>query len=1073
MEKSGASLAPSSSDGSRELQCFCSVTPLTWLEVWLDNVMASVPEMAICYHENGVVQGYELLKTDDIFLLKGISEEGAPAFHPDVVQQNGLSVLRFLQENCKQDPGAYWLYKNAGEDVIQLFDLSIIPKNCSSNDCDDSSSSLPSLLHRGRSDSLYSLGTLLYRSAHRLSLSVAPNNMAKCARFFQKCLEFLDAPDHLVVRASAHEQFARLILNHNEELELASDDLPVECELTVTDAEEDSLDFLSSISESTVHEQSRLVGEEKLYDDGQNVEDLVTEASVKMTLEANAYSPRKLITEGSMDSGDLTEAVPNSSGIESSAVCKLPATNGHVVQTVAEPISSKLAAIHHVSQAIKSLRWMRQLQTIESKLMDQENESYLALGQAYKEDGQLHQALKVVELACSVYGSMPQHLEDTKFISSMNSFFSSPIKFDYTNKRTTSSNSGQEDLSSSSTHGCLSFEQFSSIYLFWAKAWTLVGDVYVEFHLAKDSTISPPAERKYSIRELKVPSEVVKEVKRLKKKLGQYTQNCSSCSLVNCSCQSDRASSGSSASSGSGDMGSVSSGRKYSKRPYAKSNAFPLLRDPEDDNLCLKMESGKVSDCGYLHQKRNGETIVQSSNTDQLVVKHMESGNLGVDDMGPILASQSNGSLRETTKVKNGGIFKYLGGPAVADAENKLSDALCCYEEASKALGGLPSSSAELQSIMKKKGWVCNELGRNRLERKELKKAEFAFVDAIKAFREVSDHTNIILINCNLGHGRRALAEEMVSKIDSLKWHPIFHNAYNHALETAKLEYSESLKYYGAAKVELNAVVEEVGSELNKLRTEVYTQFAHTYLRLGMLLAREDTTVDVYETGVMVDVHVGFTSPSGRKSRKQSRKHEISANDAIREALSVYESLGELRKQEAAYSYFQLACYQRDCCLKFLEPDHKKNNLSKGENTIIQRVKQYASLAERNMQKAMDFYRPKTHPTMYLTILIERAALSLSLSSRLHSNAMLESALSCLLEGRYVSETDLDSSKTNHLEVHAKFWNQVQMLLKKMLASVSNRCVDTGKLRELYKLSLKSTKLNQLDAMHFLRTSQS
>ncbi|CAA0827818.1 Unknown protein [Striga hermonthica] len=84
------------------------VTPLTWLEAWLDNFMASVPELAICYHENGVVQGYELLKTDDIFLLKGISDDGTPAFHPHVVQHNGLSVMRFLHENCKHDPGAYW-----------------------------------------------------------------------------------------------------------------------------------------------------------------------------------------------------------------------------------------------------------------------------------------------------------------------------------------------------------------------------------------------------------------------------------------------------------------------------------------------------------------------------------------------------------------------------------------------------------------------------------------------------------------------------------------------------------------------------------------------------------------------------------------------------------------------------------------------------------------------------------------------------------------------------------------------------------------------------------------------------
>lgn len=95
---------------------YVQVSPLSWLEAWLDNFMASVPELAICYHQDGVVQGYELLKTDEIFLLKGISEDGTPAFHPHVVQQNGLSVLRFLQENCEQDPGAYWVHI-----VVKLF----------------------------------------------------------------------------------------------------------------------------------------------------------------------------------------------------------------------------------------------------------------------------------------------------------------------------------------------------------------------------------------------------------------------------------------------------------------------------------------------------------------------------------------------------------------------------------------------------------------------------------------------------------------------------------------------------------------------------------------------------------------------------------------------------------------------------------------------------------------------------------------------------------------------------------------------------------------------------------------
>lgn len=101
---------------------------------------------------------------------------------------------------------------------------------------------------------------------------------------------------------------------------------------------------------------------------------------------------------------------------------------------------------------------------------------------------------------------------------------------------------------------------------------------------------------------------------------------------------------------------------------------------------------------------------------------------------------------------------------------------------------------------------------------------------------------------------------------------------------------------------------------------------------------------------------------------------------------------------------------------------------------------------------------------------------------------MLESALVCMLEGRHISETKSDSFGTDYHEVCAKFWGQLQMLLKKMLAMAlsantnkssavaqptpaSNRHGDSGKLRELYKMSLKSTDLSQLHAMHALWTS--
>ncbi|KAF8404225.1 hypothetical protein HHK36_009107 [Tetracentron sinense] len=767
------------------------VTPLTWHEAWLDNVMASVPELAICYHENGVVQGHELLKTDDIFLLKGVSEDGTPAFHPQVVHQNGLSVLRFLQGNCKQDPGSYWLYKSAREDGIQLFDISVHPKN--SDNHDNSSSSLPSPIHKGRSDSLFSLGTLLYHVAHRLSLSMAPNSRAKCARLFKKCLDFLDEQDHLDVHAFVHEQFARLILKCYEELELTFKPIPIESEVTVTDAEDESSDFLLDISGSI---------------DCDKVSSQVAE---------------KLLAPGGAELGDAEQTLPSSSGEDCLVVCQMSATPAHVVKTVADPISSKLAAIHHISQAIKSLGWKRQLQNNEEELIDHGNrtedrpssihtyvcvcgdgdcievcdirewlprskmdhklwklvlllgESYLALGQAYLEDGQSHQTLKVVELACSVYGSMPQHLEDAQFISSMVYSSSSQTKLNDRSKKT---RSFPDDTTKSDC----------STYLYWANVWTLVGDVYVEYHM--------------------------------------------------------------------------------------------------------------------------------------------------------------------------------------------LKTAISYYDKVKKALGGLSTGSTELQTVFRKKGWVCNELGRNRLERKELEKAEFAFADAIIAFKEVSDHTNIILINCNLGHGRRALAEEMVSKIENIKTHAVFQNAYNQALETAKLEYSESLKYYGAAKSELNAVGEGAGSVPSSLRNQVYTQFAHTYLRLGMLLAKEDIPAEVYENGAVVDFSVAYINP-----------HVEDADDSL--------------------LVFQI----------------------------------------------------------------------------------LESALSRLLEGRYVSGGPIaDSLSNDDAKVHAKFWSQLQILLKRMLvvapsgstnkSSVepqstltNNRSADIGKLKELYRMLLKPIDLSQLDAMYELWTS--
>lgn len=85
---------------------------MKWLDIWLDNVLASVPEAAVCYHLNGVVKGYELIKTDEIPFFKSLASDGSSFFHPQVVQKNASSVLQFLLKSCLKDPGKYIVRTN-------------------------------------------------------------------------------------------------------------------------------------------------------------------------------------------------------------------------------------------------------------------------------------------------------------------------------------------------------------------------------------------------------------------------------------------------------------------------------------------------------------------------------------------------------------------------------------------------------------------------------------------------------------------------------------------------------------------------------------------------------------------------------------------------------------------------------------------------------------------------------------------------------------------------------------------------------------------------------------------------
>ncbi|KAF6157931.1 hypothetical protein GIB67_015247 [Kingdonia uniflora] len=507
------------------------------------------------------------------------------------------------------------LYKDAGEDVIQLFDLSIIPKSHSSEEHDNMITAIT-----------------FYGTSSR----------AKCGRFFKKCRDFLDEQDRLVLRASAHEQFARLILKCYKELDLTSEYILLEYEARVTDVEDESSDFPMGFFESVLDDKSHSeVAEE--------------DTSGKI----NIFSRNQ---------GRHLQRIH---------LKQIPETT-HVVETITNPITSKLAAIHHVSQAIKSFRWNHQLQSADEQVghgketrdrssppiqfsvcvcgdancieicdiqewlprskMDYKlwklvlllGESYLALGQAYKEDGQLHRVLRVVNLACSIYGSMPRYLDDAQFISTMVSSGTEGLLLD--------NETLKRDISSSHIH--VSIDRFSYTYLFWANTWTFLGDVYVDFHIMRGTKLSVQPNKKLRNSELALSSKVEKK----------------------------RASSSNNGSNSSGPVRPQAYGRRSVKKTNGR----------------LEVENANGREGGYSGMRKS-DSHVQTSKTK--VDKTWETITTLATNFGGLDGG------KEAFEQKSGGIFRFLNGPTVGDLDYNLPAAVTCYNDAIKMLSKLRADS--------------------------------------------------------------------------------------------------------------------------------------------------------------------------------------------------------------------------------------------------------------------------------------------------------------------------------------------------------------------------------------------
>ncbi|KAM3606022.1 uncharacterized protein V6R79_009484 [Siganus canaliculatus] len=165
---------------------------LTGIDYWLDNLMCNVPELVMCFHVNGIVQKYEMIKTEDIPHLENST------FSTRVVKDIAQNILSFLKSNCTKEGHTYWLFKASGSDIVKLYDLTTLCEEAEEEKCQNPFT-LP-------------VAVLLYKVASNLMLKARQNkkHYGTIRTLLLNCVKLLDEERHPQIIASAYYMLSEL-----------------------------------------------------------------------------------------------------------------------------------------------------------------------------------------------------------------------------------------------------------------------------------------------------------------------------------------------------------------------------------------------------------------------------------------------------------------------------------------------------------------------------------------------------------------------------------------------------------------------------------------------------------------------------------------------------------------------------------------------------------------------------------------------------------------------------------------------------------------------------------------------
>ena len=191
---------------------------LTGLDYWLDNLMCQVPEVVMCYHLDGIVQRYELLKTEELPSIDGSN------FSPKIVKNIAQNILAFLKSNAAKEGHTYWLFKAKDDDIVKLYDLTSLSQKDSGIDanhfkrdatshssCEDSPP--PSEENKTENPFQTPVSMLLYRLARNiLECGERCEEEGTVRELLTNCVALLDSQKYPHIATSAHFLLSELYL---------------------------------------------------------------------------------------------------------------------------------------------------------------------------------------------------------------------------------------------------------------------------------------------------------------------------------------------------------------------------------------------------------------------------------------------------------------------------------------------------------------------------------------------------------------------------------------------------------------------------------------------------------------------------------------------------------------------------------------------------------------------------------------------------------------------------------------------------------------------------------------------